>query len=68
MCVYVPKVVRGELPAGLGAGLHLVEGVWGGAGEELAEEEAMWREDEADEGEASRSPNSISVKHNPVNT
>lgn len=42
MCVYVPQVVRGELPAGLGPGLlHLVEGVWGGAGEELAEEEAM---------------------------
>lgn len=39
---YVPQVVRGELPAGLGAGLlHLVEGVWGGAGEELAEEEAV---------------------------
>lgn len=40
--VYVPQVVRGELPAGLRAGLlHLVEGVWGGAGEELAEEEAV---------------------------
>lgn len=34
-------MVRGELPAGLGAGLLFVEGVWGGAGEELAEEEAM---------------------------
>lgn len=40
--IYVPQVVRGELPAALGAGLlHLVEGVWGGAGEELAEEEAV---------------------------
>lgn len=39
--MYVPQVVRGELPAGLGAGLlHLAEGVWGVAGEELAEEEA----------------------------
>lgn len=38
-----PQVVRSELPAELGAGLHLAEGVWGGAGaeEELAEEEAM---------------------------
>lgn len=51
--------MRGELPAGLGAGLNFVEGVWGGAGEELAEEEAMWREDRAEDGEASRSPNSI---------
>lgn len=41
MSVYVPQVVRGELPAGLGAWLHLLEGVWGGAGEELAEEEAI---------------------------
>lgn len=53
-------MVRGELPAGLGDGLlHLVEGVCGGAGEELAEEEAMCREDGAEDGEASRSPNSI---------
>ena len=66
--MYIPQVVRGELPARLGAGLHLVEGVWGGAGEELAEEEAMWREDGAEDGEDSRSPDSISVKHNPVNT
>lgn len=42
MSAHVPQVVRGEPPAGLRAGLlHLVEGVWGGAGEELAEEEAM---------------------------
>lgn len=41
LSVYIPQVVRGELPAGLGAGLHLLEGVWVGAGEELAEEEAM---------------------------
>lgn len=55
-----PQVVRGELPAGLGDGLlHLVEGVCGGAGEELAEEEAMCMEDGAEDGEASRSPNSI---------
>ena len=42
-----------------------------GAGEELAEdtvEEAMCREDEAVDGEASRSADSISVKHNPVST
>lgn len=41
MRVRVPQVVRGELPAGMGAGLHFVEGVGGGAGEELPEEEAM---------------------------
>lgn len=41
-CVFVPQVVRGELRAGLGAGLlHFVDGVCGGTGEELAEEEAM---------------------------
>lgn len=68
MRVRVPQVVRGEPPAGMGAGLHFVEGVGGGAGEELPEEEAMWREDRADDGEVSRSPNSISVKYNPVNT
>lgn len=52
-------VIRSKWPAGFGVGLHLVEGVWGGTGEELAEEEATLREDGAADGEANRSPGSI---------
>lgn len=63
VCVHIPQVVRGELPAGLEAVQHLVEGVGVGAGDELAEEEAMWRDDGAEDGEAIRSPGSISVEH-----
>lgn len=40
--VYIsPFLVRGELFARLEAGLHFVGGVWGGAGEELPEDETI---------------------------
>lgn len=47
------------MAAGLGAWLHLVEGVWAGAGVDREH----WAEDAVD----SRSLDSISVKYNPVN-
>ena len=68
VCAYIPQVVRWELTAALGAVLHLMVGVLGRAGEELAEEEAIWKEEVAEDGEVSRSADSISVKHNLVNT
>lgn len=66
--VHIPLLVGGELPAGLWAGLLLEDAIWGGGGEELAEEDAMWREHVAEDGEDSCSPDSISVKDNPDNT
>lgn len=57
----------GELTFGLGVALDLVWSFWGGAGDELAEDEAIWRENGAGD-EARGLPDSISVKHNLVNT
>lgn len=61
VCVFLPLLVTGELSAGQGAGLHLEEGIWGGARDELTEEDVMWMK-HAEDGEDSVSPDSIAVK------
>lgn len=65
-CLYIPEMVMGELTIGLGVALDLVWSFWGGAGDELALDEAIWRKNGSGD-EARGLPDSISVKHNLVN-